>query len=335
MNEKYVLCFKGKDKDGKIQIYPIYKASLKMIDMYTCYKLCYDAGSLMKCFPIYVSGFINSRLSYEIDSSNLNKCFFIRKECKDIRKGRTDLDILYRSDADIVYAKKEDIYNALYSLKLSIDDYRNDDYKVKIKRKFYSELCEILFEKESYIIDKIDRNNEKSFNLGNVKRFEGLAILPRNLEVISEFISKDYFLQRKVLILLKKYRKILDDLNNAHTRLVSSEILKQRIDNRYFSINIANENIRKCYEEELEFYYQKHPEEIPKEEQKDENINKAAQEKNQKRKKTIEDNPDFIKYIRRIEDDEEEKENIEFVDEEEYDDFLGPKEPNDPRYWSI
>lgn len=335
MNEKYVLCFKGKDKDGRIQIYPIYKASLKMIDMYTCYKLCYSASDLLKCFPDYVSGFIKGKLSNEIDSSDLNKYFFIRKDCKDIRKGRTDLNILYRSDADIVYAKQEDIYSALYSLKLSIDNYKEDDFEIKLRKTFFSELCNILFEKETELANKIDKNNEKNFNLCEIRRFEGVAILPSNLKEISNFVSKDYILQRKVLIILKKYKKTLDDYKHVHTRLVSSENLKQRIDNRYFSVKIANENIRKCYEEELEFYYKKYPEEIPKEEQKDGNINKEAKEKNQKRKKTLEDNPDYIKYLRRIEDDEEEKENIEFVDEEEYDDFLGPKEPNDPRYWSI
>lgn len=335
MNEKYVLCFKGKDKDGKIQIYPIYKASLKMIDMYTCYKLCYNASDLIRCFPDYVSGFIKGKLSNEIDISDLNKYFFIRKDCKDIRKGRTDLNILYRSDADIVYAKQEDIYSALYSLKLSIDDYKKDDFEIKLKRTFFSELCETLFEKETELANKIDKNNEKNFNLCEIKRFEGVAILPSNLKEISSFVSKDYILQRKVLIILKKYKKILDDYKHVHTRLVSSENLKQRIDNRYFSINIANEIIKKCYEEELEFYYEKHTEEIPKKTKNEEICSKKEKVEKQQRKNRLEDNPDYIKYLKSIEEDDEEKENFEFVDDEEYDDFLGPKEPNDPRYWSI
>ena len=92
MTSKYVLCFKGKTPDGKEEIYPIYESSLRDIDMYTSYKICFSYNDLYRFLPDEVKNFIKENLC---DGTNIEDNFFIRKKCKDIRRGRTDLSILY------------------------------------------------------------------------------------------------------------------------------------------------------------------------------------------------------------------------------------------------
>ena len=51
MNDKYVLCFRGENKEGKEEILKIYEASLSNIDKYTCYKGCYSSNDLYRLLP--------------------------------------------------------------------------------------------------------------------------------------------------------------------------------------------------------------------------------------------------------------------------------------------
>ena len=118
MNDKYVLCFRGENKEGKEEILKIYEASLSNIDKYTCYKGCYSSNDLYRLLPPEIKNYILTfKHNYDFEGN-----FFIRKSCKDISRGRTDLSILFKSDADVVYTKETDIYTSLLGMKKNNDD---------------------------------------------------------------------------------------------------------------------------------------------------------------------------------------------------------------------
>ena len=118
MNDKYVLCFKGINSKGKEEIFKIFESSLNNIDMYTCYKSCCSSKNLYDLLPREIQDYIETfNHNYDFEGN-----FFIRKSCKDINRGRTDLPILFKSDADIVYAKEDHVYEALLSMTSSEDD---------------------------------------------------------------------------------------------------------------------------------------------------------------------------------------------------------------------
>lgn len=311
MTSKYVLCFKGKTPDGKEEIYPIYESSLRDIDMYTSYKICFSYNDLYRFLPDEVKNFIKENLC---DGTNIEDNFFIRKKCKDIRRGRTDLSILYNKDADIVYAKDVDIYSALYEMKLDKDSYYKNDIETKIKRDFFKEVCRILFEKESELSYEIDNNNEKL--LTGYSRLESISILPSNFKIIASHVYKNYELKRKFLILLKEYKKNLDDLQNIKTRLVNKLTVENRMKNRKFSIYSVNENMENLLQDEKNYFYKKYP------------------------KKRLEDGSksERICSIGANEDDFIDNYNcdgcVTYLDSEP-DDFLGPIKANDPRYRNI
>ena len=98
MKDKYVLFFKGKNSSGKEEIYKIYESSLNNIDMYTCYKGCYSNRDLYNLLPSDIQKYLNS---FSCNSPFENN-FFVRRSCKNIRRGRFDLPILFKSDSDIV-----------------------------------------------------------------------------------------------------------------------------------------------------------------------------------------------------------------------------------------
>lgn len=325
--ERYVLCLREKNKEGKEEIYPIYEDTLKNIDMYTTYKLCFNSKGLFNCFPDKVKCFINNHL---IKGNVFDKKyeFFIRKKCKDIRRGRTDLEVLYFSDSDIVYANEKDIYSALCEMKVNDKDYNNDDPITVLKKDFFSNIYKILFSKESKLSDRIDKNNENNFN--NHSRIRSVATNPSNLKIIAEYVCYDYELKREFLILLKSYKKKMDDFFNKKTRLVNKDILEKRIGKRPFSIYNANEIINRMLNEEEEYYYSKYPDE-----HKIEVSNKLVKKENVKKKNPLEDNPDYLKYLAHLKEKENFEESSDTYEDDNYDDFLGPDKPNDPRYWSI
>ena len=132
MNDKYVLCFRGENKEGKEEILKIYEASLSNIDKYTCYKGCYSSNDLYRLLPPEIKNYILTfKHNYDFEGN-----FFIRKSCKDISRGRTDLSILFKSDADVVYTKETDIYTSLLGMKKNNDD--KEEIKT-IKNNFFKE----------------------------------------------------------------------------------------------------------------------------------------------------------------------------------------------------
>ena len=326
MKDRYVLCFKGKNYDGKKEIYPIYESSLIYIDMYTSYKHCYSGKDLYKLLPPFVLNFINVNFDVKY-SSEYN--FFIRKSCNNIRKGRTDLPILYKQDADIVYANTDDIFNALNGMKIEEDNYNSDDEITKIKKEFFNIMYDMLFDKESKMSYEIDKKVEK-YDLFST-RFKSICTKSFNLELIAKYVSKDYLLKRKFLLLLKEYKKKIDDIKGVKTWLVEEKELDARQNNRVFYINSAISNMKKLLDTQREYYSKNNPiknteDIVTKEEKTNTNTNSKI---------GLENNPDYIEYMRRYVDDEDFSILDDYIEEDEEDDFLGPKKPNDPRYRGI
>lgn len=329
MKDRYVLCFKEKNNDGKEEIYPIYESSLIYIDMYTSYKHCLSDRDLYKLLPPFVLNFINANFDVKYDSEYN---FFIRKSCNNIRKGRTDLPILYKQDADIVYANTDDIFNALNDMKIEEDNYNSDDEITKIKKEFFNIMYDMLFNKESKMSYEIDKKVEK-YDLFST-RFKSICTKSFNLELIAKYVSKDYLLKRKFLLLLKEYKKKIDDIKGVKTWLVEEKELDARQNNRVFYINSAISNMKKLLDTQREYYSKNNPiknteDIVTKEEKTNTNSNSKI---------GLENNPYYIEYMRRFIDDEEDDfymSNDLDPEEDEEDDFLGPKKPNDPRYRGI
>ncbi len=326
MKDRYVLCFKEKNYDGKEEIYPIYESTLKYIDMYTSYKHCYSGKDLYKLLPPFVLNFINANFDVKY-SSEYN--FFIRKSCNNIRKGRTDLPILYKQDADIVYANTEDIFNALNDMKIEENNYNSDDEITKIKKEFFNIIYDMLFDKESKMSYEIDKKVEK-YDLFST-RFKSICTKSFNLELIAKYVSKDYLLKRKFLLLLKEYKKKIDDIKGVKTWLVEEKELDARQNNRVFYINSAISNMKKLLDTQREYYSKnnaiKNTEDIVTKEEKTKT--------NSNSKIGLENNPYYIEYMKRYVDDEGFSILDDYIEEDEEDDFLGPKKPNDPRYRGI
>lgn len=327
MNDKYVLCFKGINSKGKEEIFKIFESSLNNIDMYTCYKSCCSSKNLYDLLPREIHDYIETfNHNYDFEGN-----FFIRKSCKDINRGRTDLPILFKSDADIVYAKKDHVHEALLSMTSSEDDTEEIS---KIKKDFFSKLCDI-FEKEKAkdIFYKLDDEIELKGTFYKT-RADAMFRMPSFQRKIKEYISEDYVLKRKVLTLLKTNKKKIDDINNEKTRLVNEHDLRELEKNRpgFSFLNNMRENLNKKRESENK------KEDDASLEKKDET--KASANEISTQTKTCEDknesnvNFDYINYVMLLEEKNKQNKEDDFEDDE-LDDFLGPRKPNDPRYWSI
>lgn len=294
----FVLCYEGIRKDGKKDILPIYEDKLINIDMYTCYKSCDSKESLFKLLPEKVKQFILDNFD-ERKYGNLNGNFFIRKACKNIRKGKTDFKVLYNNYSDIVYSYQSEIYDALKVVKIDIQDYDNKDSYMQ--RSFFKELYYTL-ENEKRLMYLIDRNNEKINTYAcNRSRICSIATTSSNLNIIANYISRanNYELKRNALLLLKKY------FYNSIV-IIDNDVREKREYDRKFSLSRAIMNMEKnLSNERINF---------KKEEVKKEEISTY--------KYTHEDDIEYIDDL------------VEYKDANE-DDFLGPVKPNDPKYWSI
>lgn len=320
MNDKYVLCFRGENKEGKEEILKIYEASLSNIDKYTCYKGCYSSNDLYRLLPPEIKNYILTfKHNYDFEGN-----FFIRKACKDISRGRTDLSILFKSDADVVYTKETDIYTSLLGMKKNNDD--KEEIKT-IKNNFFKELYEILLERESSLTEKIDAKIEASGTTES--RINAVSKMPSCLKEISKYVTNKYELKRRFAILLKFYKKQVDDIYGVKTRIVNEKVLDERAKERNFSYAKAEANMLKNLNDKLFKIKEEN-----KAEEKSETKTQYAKYQTKKSKNKLEDNPDYINYMTFIEERNKKDVQDDFEDDE-LDDFLGPVKPNDPRYWSI
>ena len=298
----FVLCYKGLTKDNKPEIYPIYKSSLKNIDMYTSYKFCNSKDDLFKLLPVEVKEFIYANFNEnKYSNKGINGDFFVRKKCENIKRGRTDLDILYSFDTDIVYADLNDVYFALTDM---MPKYDNDENTI-LKRDFFSELYKLIKNNRS-ITNEIDRNNETYNNYES--RMKSVSNSIFNLRTIAKAADKDYLLKRKILSLLKEYRRNFNSLDSNNYSVVVLKKLKNKIESRPFSILNATFIMKKMLSESKR------------------NLdNKVSEEADIYLTYSKSDYEDSATYDTLYSDE----------NEEDFDDFLGPLKPNDRRYWGI
>lgn len=295
----FTLCYKGKIDGDKEEIFPIYESSLKNIDMYTSYKRCASKTELFRLLPLDVKNFILAKFD-ENGYIEIKGEFFVRKSCTDIRKGRTDLDVLYNYDSDIVYADERDVYLALAKLSITKED---DIATAGIKTKFFNELYGTVIKKQQRLLGLIDENNEKNEFYERYKnRLESIASSKLNLKIIAEHISKNYELKRKTLLLVKEYKTYLYSINRKESSIINSDVIERREKNRSFSISSAFINMKKMLSYE-----------------KKRLALRTSKDTLETEKKAVmhEDDIDYS-YV------DEDIENFEKY----YDDFLGPEGPN-------
>lgn len=298
----FILCYKGLTKDNRVEIYPIYESSLKNIDMYTSYKFCNSKDDLFKLLPAEVKEFIYANFKEnKYSNKEINGAFFVRKKCENIKRGRTDLNILYSNDTDIVYADLNDIYFALTNMMLEY----GDDENAILKKNFFIDLYKLIKNNHS-ITNEIDKNNEAYNNYDS--RIKSISNSIYNLKIIAKAASNDYLLKRKILALLKDYRKNFNSLDNTNYLVVSQNKLKSKIESRPFSILNATFIMKKMLSESKR------------------NLdNKVSEETDIYLTYSKSDYEDSATYDTLYSDE----------NEEDFDDFLGPLKPNDRRYWGI
>ena len=257
--------------------------------------------------------------------------FFIRKSCKDISRGRTDLPILFKSDADVVYATEKHVCDALLSMTNNKDDTEEIS---KIKKDFFSKLCDI-FEKEKAkdIFSELDDEIELRGAFYKT-RADAMFRMPSFQSEIKKYVSEDYVLKRKVLTLLKTNKKKIDDINNEKTRLVNEPDLRELEKNRpgFSFLNNMIKNLNKKRESENKKEDDASSEKKAKAEASANEI--STQTKTSKNKDKLNGNSDYINYIVLMEEENKKDVQDDFEDDE-LDDFLGPVKPNDSRYWGI
>lgn len=196
--------------------------------------------------------------------------------------------VLYRKDRDVVYLNKfpideimtfpEDIrnrYDEIFSelLKLKFNScsdyflsnkqtYRNyqDKKDIEIKREkrlFFEEVIEKTKKRNKRLLEMFDFRmiyflKDKKYTKQNTN---GLTIClstnRSNLKLISDETKKDMVLRRNLAMLIKEYRKKIDDINNRSykTYLVSKYKLDKRQENNNefgFDLNEIRENIKNC-----------------------------------------------------------------------------------------
>lgn len=240
-DSSYVLCFRGITKSGKKEIFPLYKDKLRFIDEFTTYGYniykCSDENRLFHALPKEVKKFIEDY--FDISGMNFKDCFFVRKDVKNIRRGRTDLSVLFYNDADIVYAKRNDVLESLLFFNITVDEYNKTDALIKIKRAFFSELYDLLsLNIDSNLTDEIDNviRRENDFSLSRLK---GIMCIPETLGKIVNYVCDDYLLKRKVLLLIKKYKREARSITSCKTELLNSLEINSGIQNRKFNYDFA------------------------------------------------------------------------------------------------
>ena len=200
-------------------------------------------------------------------------------------------------------------------LKMKINSNDNDEEK-KIKTSFFNKMYEMLFLKETKLSDQIDRYIEHLEI--SLPRIVGISRMPCCLKDIARYVCKNYLLKRNFSILLKEYKKKIDDLNGVKTRLVNEKALEERTKKRRFSYFKAEANMLKNLRDQII----------------DTNDSSKREKELKKVKERLDDNTDYISYITFLEEKNKKIADDDYSDEE-YDDFLGPRKPNDHRYWSI
>lgn len=278
---KYYLCFECENEYGKKEVYPLLRASLDIIDMYTCY--CKDKKDLFDKLPDGkvvvdtpmqklslpgVKGFINEHF----DLNKNEYSFYIREDNgSNVRKGKKKIPILYSDNRDVVYinkgTEKDELLDILLKLKMSVSECNNanirsldkvDFEENKIKLDFFWELIKKIEKRNRTLIGMFEKNCGDYMP----NRAYLLATSTSNLYVLSKEAKKNVMLRRELALDIKEVLKKLDDLKSVKTRLISKEESNERQKRKEeitkFSIRLIMENLSELLNEEKKYYNEKY-----------------------------------------------------------------------------
>ena len=278
INEKYGLYFEGINNSGKKEKYLIYEGSIDKIDMYTCFcsdakslyeclpkgdKTYYSSSFNCNRKTPNVKGYIDDNFSNDFttyDKENdkyIDNHFYIKRVTG---KGlKEKFPILFWKDRDVVYINRDpkhlsdnrlqtEIYNKLCELSLTIPEFNtavhliisdsahtNGEKKLCIRYKFFQKIYNEVEKRNTTLVNSFDDNAEE--HTRNV--VSNLATNHENLRSLSVEVTKDLMLRRKLAMQIKDTLKIMDDVDNKKTRMLSKEVANARHENRekyYFSL---------------------------------------------------------------------------------------------------
>ena len=293
--KKYYLCFKGTNKKGKEEVYPILKADINTIDMYTCF--CSDKKDLIQKMPCgnkkrVFGGVIETPMvrPFIEDTFDLEKeydFYIVEDNGKNPRNTRIKEPVMYSDNRDVVYINKDkdkrELLDILIGLKMSIEEcnyaqlksFDDNKYKhARIKYNFFREIIEELGKRNAKILDMFDENANEFTST----RVMALATSLSNLIILEKEANRDPILKRNLCLKIKDVIKEIDDLNEVKTRLISKEESLERQKNREklnsnFSIGKIMQNESNLLYEEKKYINKKYGE---KEEVKKKNSSEFA-----------------------------------------------------------
>lgn len=241
MNNKYTLCFVGKNKFGHVHEIKLMTENLKNIDLYTCNFINYV--DLFNNLPISVKEFIEEELSDELNSCDnniLSKVFYIKNE-------NEKLDLLFNDDLDVVYISPLEVANLICNEKMSYKSFGRVILNMSAtdKDKKTYDFFKYLYEnyvKNKEIMKMIDTYDVEK-NLSNLefdeKLIASIATDKNNILVLCKKISQTDEARRILAIMYKK----VFYFNKTLIEHVEIEKRKEKIYDEKRTLNQINKNI--------------------------------------------------------------------------------------------
>ncbi len=342
-NDEYILCV-DLDLEEGIKTYPLVTLDLKSLQLYTSY--CNDCNHL-----------INSVAKLNKNNEKIQRiCAFIKRNmtsnCLSIRtinNRKTNIKVLLKDDEDVVLAKEKDLKTILYNYMITIDDIiKNNIPEEKMKViKYISENFKSFFPTDSYMIEnrRKERLNEYYYDKDYEKvsyPWQDLFLFKKNIDIFVNNIYKNYRKFQELGLYLKDvtknklfktdYKVMLNQDKYGKNQFISLADLRRK----ELNFSLYSKHKKKYDESNILFIVSS---QILNnfsflDDKEKQEVKKVADEEN--KKPSLYDNPDFIKYLNdKVNEDKVLPSDDFLYADEEYDDFLGPRRPNDPRYWSI
>lgn len=226
LNTSYTLYFKGvNDLENKI-LFPIITLGLKDMDKFTAnYE---DEVSMFRCLPRNVKKYIEDNLSYNInleDKKSMKNKFIIKND-----KTNKNVDLLFFSNADIIYIRPKELREKISKLSFSFDELQlyirnRKDNNLIVRYNFLNNIY------EEYVKDK---DLEKMIDTYDVKKrypkldkdklvLYSLLTDKNNIIVATTKVGQQNINKRNLAI---EYKKI--DSKLCKEKLLEDKIIKER-----------------------------------------------------------------------------------------------------------
>lgn len=324
-DKKYYL-FGSFNINGVKKDIPLYHGSLRSILKYTTYKdlekhsSIGNIGDFRKILEHNLLRAKSELFSFNFEFNNID--FFMSSH----KDGSNRKELKFSDSRDLLFCNSNDIY---YFLKKNISE--NELENISFVEFLLKMIDENYKEKLSHnrddhnrttTLDVIRKTIGVALNEGRIKKekFEDMILKDSKaflelLEYICKDIDKKEILINKVLSITGK-REILSDEEKSKRSYILTCKLKKTDESRKYIENQIYDSLEK---EGL----------VIKEEKEEKKENSTP-----KPSSSLNNNPELNKYLEWYQNEKAPKKE---EDKEEYvdDDFLGPKEPNDPRYKEI